>query len=151
MFAAPQARTYGALAVVSDRQERPLVLVSHRGPVEYRADEEGRRYAARGGGGLVTALSGLAADRPDVVWVAAAIGDEDRAMAIEHHGQAFTAERDGASFQVRLVENDPEAHHRFYAIIANPILWFIQHYLWDLSNAPNIGNHEKDATGAPGG
>jgi trehalose 6-phosphate synthase len=121
------------------------VLVSHRGPVEYRVDDDGRRYAARGGGGLVTALSGLAADRPDVVWVAAAIGDEDRAMATEHNGQAFPAERDGASFQVRLVENDPEAHHRFYAIVANPILWFIQHYLWDLSNAPDIGNHEKDA------
>ena len=46
---------------------------------------------------------------------------------------------------MRLVENDPEAHHRFYAIVANPILWFIQHYLWDLSNAPDIGDHEKDA------
>src|SRR5438045_1495186 len=52
---------------------------------------------------------------------------------------------DGGSFQVRFVENDPEAHHKFYAIIANPILWFIQHYLWDQSNAPDIGEHEKDA------
>ena len=94
---------------------------------------------------MVTALSGLAVDRPDVVWVAAAIAEEDQAMAAEHPGQAFTAERDGGSFRVRFVENDPEAHHRFYAIIANPILWFIQHYLWDLSNAPDIGDHEKDA------
>ncbi|MBV8980789.1 MAG: trehalose-6-phosphate synthase [Acidimicrobiia bacterium] len=124
---------------------RPLVLVSHRGPVEYRLDDDGRRYAGRGGGGLVTALSGLAVDRPDVVWVAAAIADDDKAVAAEHDGQAFTAERDGGSFHVRFVENDPEAHHRFYAIIANPILWFIQHYLWDLSNAPDIGLHEKDA------
>ena len=66
-------------------------------------------------------------------------------MAAEHPGQAFTAERDGGSFRVRLVENDPEAHHRFYAIIANPILWFIQHYLWDLSNAPDIRREEADA------
>ncbi len=124
---------------------RPLVLVSHRGPVEYRVGDDGTRYAARGGGGLVTALSGLAVDRDDVVWVAAAIADEDRAVAAEHGGQAFTAERDGGSFRVRFVENDPEEHHRFYAIIANPILWFIQHYLWDLSNAPDIGDHEKGA------
>jgi trehalose 6-phosphate synthase len=130
---------------MTDAHGRPLVLVSHRGPVEYRLDDNGRRSAGRGGGGLVTTLSGLAVDRPDVVWVAAAIADEDRAVAAEHDHKAFTAERDGRSFRVRFVENDPEAHHRFYAIVANPILWFIQHYLWDLSNAPDIGAHEKDA------
>ena len=30
-------------------------------------------------------------------------------------------------------------------MIANPILWFIQHYLWDLSNAPDIRREEIDA------
>ena len=30
-------------------------------------------------------------------------------------------------------------------MIANPILWFIQHYLWDLSNAPDIRREEVDA------
>ena len=30
-------------------------------------------------------------------------------------------------------------------MIANPILWFIQHYLWDLSNAPDIRQAEVDA------
>ena len=30
-------------------------------------------------------------------------------------------------------------------MIANPILWFIQHYLWDLSNAPDIRQEEADA------
>ena len=124
---------------------RPIVLVSHRGPVEYRRDEAGNRFAARGGGGLVTALSGLAVNRPDVVWVAAAISEDDIAVAAERGGRAFSAERDGGTFGVRLVENDPEAHHGFYAIIANPILWFIQHYLWDLSNAPDIGDNEKHA------
>jgi trehalose 6-phosphate synthase len=113
--------------------------------VEFRRNDHGDVIAARGGGGLVTALSGLAVDRPDVVWVAAALGDEDGAVAAEHGGQAFSAERDGGSFKVRLVDIDPEAHHRFYAIVANPMLWFIQHYLWDLSNAPDIGTHEKDA------
>jgi trehalose 6-phosphate synthase len=122
-----------------------LILVSHRGPVEFRRNDDGAVVAARGGGGLVTALSGLAVDRPDVVWVAAAISDDDKALASEKGGRAFTADRDGGSFQVRLVDIDPEAHHRFYAIVANPILWFIQHYLWDLSNAPDIGSHEKDA------
>ena len=44
-----------------------------------------------------------------------------------------------------LVESDPDAYDRFYNVIANPILWFIQHYLWDLSNAPDIRQEEADA------
>jgi trehalose 6-phosphate synthase len=123
----------------------PLILVSHRGPLEYRRGDDGQRLTARGGGGLVTALSGLVAQRPDLVWVAAAISEEDGVVAQEQQGRSFTAERDGASFQVRFVETDPDVHQRFYAIFANPMLWFIQHYLWDLSNAPDVGEHEKDA------
>jgi trehalose 6-phosphate synthase len=46
------------------------------------------------------------------------------------------------SYRVRLVESDPEAYDRFYNVVANPLLWFIQHYLWDLSNAPDIRQNE---------
>ena len=41
--------------------------------------------------------------------------------------------------------SDPEAYDRFYNVVANPMLWFIQHYLWDLSNAPDIRQHEVEA------
>ena len=44
-----------------------------------------------------------------------------------------------------MVESEPEAYDRFYNVIANPILWFVQHYLWDLSNAPDIRHEEADA------
>ena len=44
-----------------------------------------------------------------------------------------------------MVASDPEAYDRFYNVIANPILWFIQHYLWDLSNAPDIRRTEVEA------
>ncbi|GAC1519229.1 MAG: glycosyltransferase family 20 protein [Thermoleophilaceae bacterium] len=30
-------------------------------------------------------------------------------------------------------------------MVANPLLWFIQHYLWDLSNAPDIRRNEIEA------
>ena len=46
---------------------------------------------------------------------------------------------------MRLVVSDPEAYDRFYNIFANPMLWFIQHYLWDLSNAPDIRRNEVEA------
>ena len=51
----------------------------------------------------------------------------------------------GVDYQVLLVESEPLAYDRFYNVIANPILWFIQHYLWDLSNAPDIRRDETDA------
>ena len=46
---------------------------------------------------------------------------------------------------MKLVASDPDAYDRFYNIIANPMLWFIQHYLWDLSNAPDIRRNETEA------
>ena len=46
---------------------------------------------------------------------------------------------------MRFVASDPEAYDRFYNVFANPMLWFIQHYLWDLSNAPDIRREEVEA------
>ena len=102
------------------------------------------RTAERGGGGLVTALSGLAGHLEDAVWVCAAITDEDRVVAAEHDGSSFPVE-DDSGLQLRMVEVDGEAHDKFYSIIANPLLWFIQHYLWDLSDAPDLTPREVDA------
>jgi trehalose 6-phosphate synthase len=120
---------------------QPLVLVSNRGPVTF--DEHGG--VQRGTGGLVTALTGLASHR-DAVWVASTMTEADAAKAREHGGKRLTVRApQGGEYSVRLVESDPEAYDRFYNIIANPMLWFIQHYLWDLSNAPDIRRHEVDA------
>jgi trehalose 6-phosphate synthase len=119
----------------------PLVLVSNRGPVTFGSDGEIRR----GSGGLVTALIGLATHR-DVTWVASAMTEGDVAAAEENEGRPFTVEAPGGEeYRVKLVASDPEAYDRFYNIIANPMLWFIQHYLWDLSNAPDIRRNETEA------
>ena len=121
-----------------------LVLVSNRGPVEYtRAD--GHRTAERGHGGLVTALGGLADHFDGAVWVCAALGEEDVAVAREHGGAAFDLGEDGPGLRVRMLELEPKTRHKFYAIISNPLLWFIQHYLWDLSDSPDITRRETDA------
>ncbi|MGZ4279234.1 MAG: alpha,alpha-trehalose-phosphate synthase (UDP-forming), partial [Solirubrobacteraceae bacterium] len=120
---------------------RPLVLVSNRGPVTYQDDGS----VKRGTGGLVTALTGLAAHR-DAVWIASALSDGDVARAEEAGGQAFDVKTPGGNeFKVRLVASDADSYDRFYNIFANPMLWFIQHYLWDLSNAPDIRRNEVEA------
>ena len=121
--------------------ESPLVLVSNRGPVTFEPGGKVRR----GTGGLVTALIGLASHR-DVTWVASAMTDEDVHVAEEHDGKPFPVTAPGGDeYRVKFVSSDPEAWDRFYNIIANPMLWFIQHYLWDLSNAPDIRRNETEA------
>ena len=123
---------------MSDSQ---IVLVSNRGPVTFGPDGE----IKRGTGGLVTALIGLATHR-EVTWIASAMTDEDVAAADENGGRPFPVSMpDGSEFKVKLVASDPQAYDRFYNIIANPMLWFIQHYLWDLSNAPDIRRNETEA------
>jgi len=119
----------------------PLVLVSNRGPVTFQEDGSIRR----GTGGLATALIGLASHR-DAVWIASAMTEQDAQVAQEHGGRAFGVEAPhGGEFRVRFVASDDQAYDRFYNIFANPMLWFIQHYLWDLSNAPDIRRHEVEA------
>ena len=121
-----------------------LVIVSNRGPAQFELDESGQRTVSRGGGGLVTALSGLVAHR-GALWIASAMTEEDAVVSRETRGAPVTQELDGVTYEVSLVESDPVAYDRFYNVIANPILWFIQHYLWDLSNAPDIRQEEADA------
>jgi len=120
---------------------RPLILVSNRGPVTFD-DAGGFR---RGTGGLVTALTGLASHR-EVVWIASALTDGDKKRVAEADGKSFEIDTAGeGTFQVRMVVSDDDAYDRFYNIFANPMLWFIQHYLWDLSNAPDVRRHEIEA------
>jgi trehalose 6-phosphate synthase len=121
--------------------DAPLVLVSNRGPVTFERNGEIRR----GTGGLVTALIGLASYR-DVTWIASAMTDEDIDAANRNEGRPFTVQAPGGGeYRVKLVASDQDAYDRFYNIIANPMLWFIQHYLWDLSNAPDIRRNETEA------
>jgi trehalose 6-phosphate synthase len=123
--------------------DEELIIVSNRGPAQFeRIDDE--REVQRGGGGLVTALTGLVAHR-GALWVASTMTDEDAVVAREAGEEPIAVELDGVSYEVCLVESDPTAYDRFYNVIANPILWFIQHYLWDLSNAPDIRQEESDA------
>jgi trehalose 6-phosphate synthase len=101
---------------------RKLIVVSNRGPV------------SGGGGGLVIALRNLARYH-DVTWVASAISDEDRAVAgttIDH------ALPDGSPYRVHLIAHDRQQYDGYYNVVANPMLWFIHHSLWDLTNRPNV-------------
>ncbi|HSB39423.1 MAG TPA: trehalose-6-phosphate synthase [Gaiellaceae bacterium] len=117
---------------------RRLIVVSNRGPVTYARGADGARVARRGGGGLVTALRSLVSHH-DVTWVASAMSDEDRVVAAESGGAPVEERaRDGSPFRLRLVAHDETAYDWFYNVVANPMLWFLQHYLWQLAYTPSV-------------
>ncbi len=125
-------------ATQEDGARRRLVVVSNRGPVAYGRTEHGRS-TRRGGGGLVTALSGLVAAH-EVTWVAAAISDEDRVVALERAGAVEETDVAGRALRLRLVAVDRAEYDRYYNVYANPHLWFIQHGLWNHPYTPEINS-----------
>jgi trehalose 6-phosphate synthase len=124
---------------------RKLIVVSNRGPLTYGRGDGGERLVRRGGGGLVTALRGLVAHH-DVTWIASAMSEEDRAVVEEAGGAAVEEALDGDSpLRLRLVAHDETAYDWFYNVVANPMLWFLQHYLWELAYTPSVDIALKNA------
>ena len=120
--------------------DQPLIIIaSNRGPFSFT--KKGRGFSVeRGAGGLVTALGALA-ERHDVLWVASAMSEGDRAWAQEHEGQVEQVE----GISLRLVEPNLEDYEGYYNEIANPLLWFIQHQLWDTPRTPSITQQTWDS------
>lgn len=115
-----------------DTQSNPLlVIASNRGPFNFEEDENGEFTVSRGSGGLVTALAALA-EQLDVLWVAAALGDGDKAWAEQQAGKVEAV----SDINLCLLIPDEEAYQQYYNMVANPLLWFIQHGLWDMVRNP---------------
>ncbi|TMC51048.1 MAG: trehalose-6-phosphate synthase [Chloroflexi bacterium] len=116
------------------------IIVANRAPLTLQRADPIRgtpERLVRGTGGLVTALSSLAA-ATDAVWVAATRTDDDRELAARSDPAlpAVLETEDGTRYRVAFIEPDPEAYDLYYNQISNPLLWFIQHYLWDLGREP---------------
>ena len=100
--------------------------------MSYGRDAGGERTVSRGGGGLATALRGLV-EQHDVTWIANAMTDEDRVVAGEDQRGTI------------LIAQGRDAYARFYNVIANPTLWFVQHMLWDLARTPDWDDTRHEA------
>ncbi|WP_327176467.1 trehalose-6-phosphate synthase [Streptomyces sp. NBC_01335] len=101
--------------MVSEHAAQVLVA-SNRGPVSYTLNEDGSLDARRGGGGLVSGLSAV----DDKVWVCAALGDGDREAVRRGVGEEG----------VRMLDIDASVHADAYNGIANSVLWFVHHLLY---------------------
>ena len=116
---------------------RLLLVASNRGPVSYGRGEDGSLTATRGGGGMVSGLtSGLAAAAADggVLWLCTALSDADREAA------RLGARADGrpGEAQVRMLDIPPDVFDAAYNGVANSVLWFVHHLLFDTPNQPRF-------------
>jgi len=113
---------------------RHLIIASNHGPVTFHRDDQGEIQPQRsGGGGLVTALSGIA-QHVEPTWVASAISEEDK----NWHGGVVPIGESSSSIRLNFVASEEAAYDGYYKVIANPLLWFLQHSMWDIFRSPTI-------------
>ncbi|MER6434779.1 MULTISPECIES: alpha,alpha-trehalose-phosphate synthase (UDP-forming) [unclassified Streptomyces] len=102
-----------------------ILVASNRGPVSYEVGEDGSLQARRGGGGLVSGLSAIGPDA-GALWVCSALGEGDREAVRRGVGE------DG----VRMLDVDAAVHADAYNGIANSVLWFVHHMLYQTPLEP---------------
>lgn len=120
-----------------------VLVASNRGPVSFSLAENGELTAKRGGGGLVSGLSSVAADsEAGQVWVCASLAEGDRVAARRAPGGRL--DRAGLidpGSPVRMLHIDPGTLHRAYNAVANSTLWFIHHMLYATPVNPRFDGH----------
>ncbi|HEV8574542.1 MAG TPA: trehalose-6-phosphate synthase, partial [Dehalococcoidia bacterium] len=122
-------------------EHRKLIIASNRGPMEFRVEEDSSLSAHRGSGGMVTAL--LSATRfVPATWVASAMTDGDRLAAERSEGLHQVPENE---IYVRFVTVPQSTYQRHYYVFCNPLLWFVQHFMWNTPRTPNIGRAVYEA------
>lgn len=127
--------------------DRPLVIASNRGPVEFTKEPNGTFSSRQGSGGLVTAVRTVLQDH-DAIWIAATMGSGDRARwqkALDAGKEFIEPEETGTNFRLRFIAPDEDSYNKYYNEISNPLLWFLQHYLWDTPRSPDITHETWDA------
>jgi trehalose 6-phosphate synthase len=112
---------------------RNLIIVSNRGPFSFHQTETAEYTIQRSGGGLVTALLGLA-NQVKSSWIACAMSQDDRSW---HEGAVEIGDSD-MTLDLKFICPDDETYAGYYQVIANPLLWFLQHSIWDFAYAPTI-------------
>ena len=113
---------------------RTILIASNRGPVSFARTGRGAPTPSRGSGGLVTAFTG-ALERDGGSWIASAMTDADAEIATQGPVRLSDA---AENTTLRFLTFEPETYEAYYNGISNRLLWFVHHYLWDLSRSPRF-------------
>jgi trehalose 6-phosphate synthase len=115
------------------------IIVSNRAPYE----PAGAWRFRRGSGGLVTALLSVA-EATGASWIGCARTDTERSLA-RRSEPVMAASAGRPPLKIHYVDPGEEPYKLHYAVISNPLLWFVQHHLWDLARQPVINQRIHDA------
>ena len=124
--------------------QRSLILASNRGPVEHQMTPEGHPEPRRGSGSVVTAMSYLS-QTAEFTWVASAMGEGDRVVSNGGQSRRLKSPLPGHKIHLRYVVTPRRVYHKYYNVLCNPLLWFLQHYMWNPPYNPNVDASVHDA------
>ncbi|GGS18583.1 trehalose-6-phosphate synthase [Streptomyces aureoverticillatus] len=113
---------------VSPQAAAQVLVASNRGPVTYSLGADGTLDAKRGGGGLVSGLSAIG-DEAAALWVCSALGEGDREAVRRGIGEPG----------VKMLDIDADVHAAAYNGVANSVLWFVHHMLYQTPLEPTFG------------
>jgi trehalose 6-phosphate synthase len=116
--------------------DRRLIIATNRGPVTFTTGAGGALRPRRGSGGLVTALGQIGQHVP-LTWIAAAMSEGDRRAANDPK-LLLQAGGGPEGIRLRFASVDRSVYEQAYNVIANPLLWFLQHQMWNLPERPII-------------
>jgi trehalose 6-phosphate synthase len=110
-----------------------VVVVSNRGPLTFRAGDDGALVPVRAAGGLASSLHRILAGT-GTTWASVTMGDADRRAAAEG-----LLHEDGLDLVPVVIDDD--TYRQAYDVVANTTLWFCHHHLFDLPRRPRFDRH----------
>jgi trehalose 6-phosphate synthase len=113
--------------------DHDLIIASNRAPVTFEMDDKNELQPQRGSGGLVTALTGMAR-QTKATWIACSMTEGDRAWG-QGRMDLFSKEE---PIEIKFLSPPADRYEGYYNVIANPLLWFLQHSMWDVPRSPII-------------
>jgi trehalose 6-phosphate synthase len=113
--------------------QRALIIAANWGPVVFERAEDGSLGYQHVAGGLVTALASVC-QYTDATWIACAQNEAD---ALWREGDIPLTDSDHR-IQVQFLSPEASAYDGYSNVIANPLLWFLQHSMWDVPRDPVI-------------
>ncbi|WP_331275708.1 trehalose-6-phosphate synthase [Methanobacterium veterum] len=118
-------------------EDKNLIIASNRSPVEFFYEDNDEIGMKIGAGGIVPTLLPFM-EKNGGTWVASAMTDADMEMAGRFPENKIPIPLEEPRLNVQLIRLDREKYNEFYNSFHNPFLWFIYHYLWNLTYTPEI-------------
>jgi len=113
------------------------IVVSNRGPLSFRAGDDGTLVPLRAAGGLASSLHRILAGS-GTTWASVTMGTADR----EAVARGLMRE-DGLNLLPVVI--DDETYRQAYDVVANTTLWYCHHHLFDLPHRPRFDRHWRAA------